>query len=181
MEIRAMRAEDWPEVKTIYEQGIATRQATFETKAPAWEAWDAGHLAEARLVAEDDGKVVGWAALSPVSPRGCYAGVVEESVYVAEGARGKGVGMALLGRLCSDAEDAGNWTIQTSIFPENVASIELHKRCGFRIVGVRERIGQLEGVWRDTVLMERRTGAVGSTEATRERRRRLARRRSGSQ
>jgi L-amino acid N-acyltransferase YncA len=156
MEIRAMRAQDWPAVKTIYEQGIATRLATFETEAPAWEAWDAAHLAGPRLVAEEDGEVMGWAALSPVSRRPCYAGVVEESVYVADGARGRGVGAALLGRLCADAEAAGIWTIQTSIFPENVASIALHRRCGFRIVGVRERIGQLDGVWRNTVLMERR-------------------------
>jgi L-amino acid N-acyltransferase YncA len=156
MEIRAMRTEDWPTVKTIYEQGIATRLATFETEAPAWEAWDAAHLAGPRLVAEENGEVMGWAALSPVSRRPCYAGVVEESVYVAEGARGQGIGAALLGRLCADAEAAGIWTIQTSIFAENVGSIELHRRCGFRVVGVRERIGQLEGAWRDTVLMERR-------------------------
>ena len=152
-----MRTDDWPAVKTIYEQGIATRLATFETEAPAWEAWEGAHLAGPRLVAEEDGEVMGWAALSPVSRRPCYAGVVEESVYVAEGARGRGLGTALLDRLCTDAEAAGIWTIQTSIFPENVASIELHRRCGFRVVGTRERIAQLDGVWRDTVLMERRT------------------------
>jgi L-amino acid N-acyltransferase YncA len=157
MEIRAMRTDDWPAVKTIYEQGIATRLATFETAAPAWEAWDGAHLAGPRLVAEEDGEVMGWAALSPVSRRPCYAGVVEESVYVAEGARGRRLGTALLDRLCTDAEAAGIWTIQTSIFPENVASIEVHRRCGFRVVGTRERIAQLDGVWRDTVLMERRT------------------------
>jgi L-amino acid N-acyltransferase YncA len=157
MEIRVMRTDDWPAVKTIYEQGIATRLATFETEAPAWEAWDGAHLAGPRLVAEEDGEVMGWAALSPVSRRQCYAGVVEESVYVAEGARGRGLGTALLDRLCTDAQAAGIWTIQTSIFPENVASIELHRRCGFRVVGTRERIAQLDGVWRDTVLMERRT------------------------
>ena len=152
-----MRTDDWPAVKTIYEQGIATRLATFETEAPAWEAWDGAHLAGPRLVAEEDGEVMGWAALSPVSRRPCYAGVVEESVYVAEGARGRRLGTALLDRLCTDAEAAGIWTIQTSIFPENVASIEVHRRCGFRVVGTRERIAQLDGVWRDTVLMERRT------------------------
>jgi L-amino acid N-acyltransferase YncA len=157
MEIRAMRADDWPTVKTIYEQGIATRQATFETEAPAWEAWDAAHLPGLRLVAEEGGEVVGWAALSPVSRRACYAGVVEESVYVAEGARGRGIGITLLARLCSDADAAGIWMIQTAIFPENVASLELHRRCGFRVVGTRERIAQLDGVWRDTVLLERRT------------------------
>jgi phosphinothricin acetyltransferase len=157
MEIRAMTKEDWPAVKAIYEQGIATRRATFETEAPSWDTWDAGHLAEPRLVAERDGEVLGWAALSPVSRRPCYAGVVEESVYVAEQARGQGVGIALLGRICADAEASGAWTIQTSIFPENVASIELHRSCGFRVVGTRERIGQLDGSWRDTVLMERRS------------------------
>ena len=152
-----MRTDDWPAVKTIYEQGIATRLATFETEAPAWEAWDGAHLAGPRLVAEEDGEVMGWAALSPVSRRPCDAGVVEESVYVAEGARGRGLGTALLDRLCTDAEAAGIWTIQTSIFPENVASIEVHRRCGFRVGGTRERIAQLDAVWRDTVLMERRT------------------------
>jgi phosphinothricin acetyltransferase len=156
MEIRTMRADDWPAVQAIYEQGIATRQATFETESPPWQVWDTGHLAEPRLVAEEDGEVVGWAALSPVSRRACYAGVVEESVYVAEQARGRGVGRALLERICADADGAGIWTIQTSIFPENVASLELHKRCGFRVVGTRERIAQLDGIWRDTVLLERR-------------------------
>jgi L-amino acid N-acyltransferase YncA len=151
-----MRPDDWPAVKAIYEQGIATRQATFETEAPPWNAWDAAHHAELRLVAEDGGIVIGWAALSPVSRRACYAGVTEESVYVAEDARGRGVGIALLARLCSDADAAGIWTIQTSIFPENLASLELHRRCGFRIVGTRERIAQLDGAWRDTVLLERR-------------------------
>jgi len=151
-----MRPEDWPAVEAIYEQGIATEQATFETEAPPWEAWDAGHLAEPRLVAEENGTVVGWAALSPTSRRACYAGVVEESVYVAEDARGRGIGVALLARLCSGADAAGIWTIQTSIFPENVASLELHRRCGFRVVGTRERIAQLDGAWRDTVLLERR-------------------------
>ncbi len=151
-----MRSDDWPAVRSIYEQGIATRQATFETAAQPWEDWDAGHLAEPRLVAEESGEAVGWAALSPVSRRPCYAGVAEESVYVAEQARGRGVGRALLERLCADAEAVGIWTIQTSIFPENVASLELHRRCGFRVVGTRERIAQLDGVWRDTVLMERR-------------------------
>jgi L-amino acid N-acyltransferase YncA len=156
MEIRAMQPDDWPAVREIYEQGIATKQATFETAAPSWEEWDAGHLVDLRLVAEEDGKVVGWAALSPVSRRACYAGVAEESVYVAERARGRGVGSALLARLLADADDAGFWTIQTSIFPENAASIALHTRRGFRVVGTRERIARLDGTWRDTVLLERR-------------------------
>ena len=151
-----MTAEDWPAVRAIYEQGIATRQATFETEAPEWAAWDAGHLADPRLVAEEGGAVAGWAALSAVSRRPCYAGVAEGSVYVAERARGRGLGRALLERLCAEADAAGIWTIQTSIFPENLASLELHRRCGFRVVGTRERIAQLDGVWRDTVLMERR-------------------------
>jgi L-amino acid N-acyltransferase YncA len=156
MEIRAMRRDDWPSVKAIYEQGIATGQATFETEAPDWEAWDGGHLAEPRLVAENEGAVVGWAALSPASPRSCYAGVVDESVYVAESARGQGVGTSLITELVAQADDAGIWTIQTSIFPENEASVALHLRVGFRVVGTRERVAQLDGVWRDTVLMERR-------------------------
>jgi L-amino acid N-acyltransferase YncA len=156
MEIRDMRAEDWPAVKAIYEQGVATKMATFETEAPSWEAWDAGHLDEPRLVAEQDGEVVGWAALAPVSRRPCYAGVAEASVYVAENKRGGGVGTGLLRGLVEAADRAALWTIQTSIFPENTASVELHRRCGFRVVGVRERIAQLDGAWRDTVLMERR-------------------------
>jgi phosphinothricin acetyltransferase len=151
-----MQPSDWPAVRAIYEQGIATRQATFETESPSWEEWDAGHHAELRLVAERDGEVVAWAALSPASRRPCYAGVTEESVYVAEEARGNGVGTALLTKLVAQADEAGVWTIQTSIFPENLASIELHKRCGFRVVGTRERIAQLDGAWRDTVLLERR-------------------------
>jgi L-amino acid N-acyltransferase YncA len=156
MEIRTMQPSDWPAVRAIYEQGLATRQASFETETPDWEAWDAAHFTELRLVAERDGEVVGWSALSPASRRPCYAGVVEESVYVAEEARGQGVGTKLLEALIERAEAAGIWTIQTSIFPENVASIGLHRRFGFRVVGVRERIGQLDGVWRDTVLLERR-------------------------
>jgi L-amino acid N-acyltransferase YncA len=156
MEIRAMQPDDWPAVREIYEQGIATKQATFETAAPSWEEWNAGHLVDLRLVAEEDGEVIGWAALSPVSRRACYAGVAEDSVYVDEKARGRGVGSALLTGLLTDADEAGFWTIQTSIFPENVASIALHERCGFRVVGTRERIGKLDGVWRDTVLVERR-------------------------
>ncbi len=151
-----MQPSDWPAVRSIYEQGIATGQATFETEAPSWEDWDAGHLAEPRLVAEHDGEVVGWAAVSPVSRRSCYAGVVDESVYVDEQARGEGVGTALLGELVGRAGRAGIWTLQTSIFPENVASLALHRRAGFRVVGTRERIAQLGGAWRDTVLLERR-------------------------
>jgi L-amino acid N-acyltransferase YncA len=156
VEIRAMQPGDWPAVREIYEQGIATKEATFETAAPSWAEWDAGHLVDLRLVAEEEGAVVGWAALSPVSRRACYAGVAEDSVYVTESARGRGVGAALLTGLLADADEAGFWTIQTSIFPENAASIALHTRCGFRVVGTRERIARLDGTWRDTVLLERR-------------------------
>jgi L-amino acid N-acyltransferase YncA len=155
--IRDLRPGDWPEVAAIYEAGIRTGHATFETDVPSWEEWNACHLAAHRLAAVQDGRVVGWAALAPASSRACYAGVVEESVYVAEEARGRGVGRALLERLIADAEQAGIWTIQTSIFPENRASLLLHESCGFRVVGVRERIGQLDGRWRDTVFLERRT------------------------
>jgi L-amino acid N-acyltransferase YncA len=156
LEIRALRAADWPRVAEIYAEGIATRNATFETEVSSWEEWDAAHLPAHRLVAGVDGEVVGWAALSPTSRRPCYAGVVEDSVYVTEEARGQGVGSSLLRALAEGAEKAGFWTIQTSIFPENETSIALHRQCGFRVVGIRMAIGQLDGVWRDTVLMERR-------------------------
>jgi phosphinothricin acetyltransferase len=151
-----MQPDDWPAVREIYAQGIAGRMATFETAAPSWEDWDASHFVDLRLVAEENDAVIGWAALSPVSRRPCYAGVAEDSVYIAGEAQGRGVGTALLGRLLADANEAGFWTIQASIFTDNVASVEFHKRCGFRVVGTRERIGQLDGVWRDTVLLERR-------------------------
>jgi len=150
----------------IYAAGVATRNATFETDVPSWEEWDARHLARPRLVAVEAGAVVGWAALSQVSARPCYAGVAEDSVYVAPGRQGRGVGRALLEELVARSEANGLWTLQTSIFPENRASLALHLRCGFRIVGVRERIGQLDGVWRDTVLLERRAGAVPSQSPT---------------
>ena len=158
--IQLMTAAHWPAVRAIYEQGIATGDATFETAAPTWEAWDAGHLAGHRLVAAAGGRVVGWAALSPVSDRCAYAGVAEASVYVAADAAGRGVGRALLGRLVAGAEDAGIWTVQAGIFPENRASLALHRRCGFRTVGVRERLGRLDGRWRDVVLLERRSPLV---------------------
>jgi phosphinothricin acetyltransferase len=146
-------------VAAIYEQGIRTGNATFETEVPAWERWDAAHLRSHRLVAESGGEVVGWAALSPVSARACYAGVAEDSVYVDGEARGQGVGRELLTRLVEDAEEDGIWTIQSSVFPENRASLALHERCGFRVVGTRERIAQLDGAWRDTILIERRSTA----------------------
>ena len=151
-----MKTSDWPAVKAIYEQGIATKLATFETSAPEWVDWDGAYLGGHRLVAEQGGQVVGWAALLPTSRRACYAGVVENSVYVAESSRGQGIGRALLERLLESAGRAGFWTVQASVFADNAASIEFHKRCGFRVVGTRVRIAQLDGVWRDTVLLERR-------------------------
>ena len=144
----------------VYAEGIETGNATFETAVPSWEAWDAGHPL-LRLVAELDGELAGWAALSPVSGRSCYRGVAENSVYVAAHARGRRVGRALLAELIARAEAAGIWTIQTGIFPENEASLALHKACGFRLVGVRERLAELNGVWRDVVLLERRSKVAG--------------------
>jgi L-amino acid N-acyltransferase YncA len=166
LKIRDLLPGDWPEVAVIYAAGVATRNATFETDVPSWKEWDARHLAQPRLVAEEAGAVVGWAALSPASSRRCYAGVAEDSVYVAPGRQGSGVGRALLEELVARSEAAGLWTLQTSIFPENRASLALHQRCGFRVVGVRERIAQLDGAWRDTVLLERRAGAVPSQSPT---------------
>jgi L-amino acid N-acyltransferase YncA len=166
LEIRDLRPGDWPEVAVIYAAGVATRNATFETGVPSWEDWDARHLAQPRLVALEAGAVVGWAALSPASPRECYAGVAEDSVYVASGGQGRGVGRALLEELVARSEAEGLWMLQTLIFPENCVSLALHQQCGFRVVGVRERIAQLDGVWRDTVLLERRAGAVPSQSPT---------------
>lgn len=157
-----MQAPDWPEVESIYREGIATRNATFETESPGWEKWDTGHHPHSRLVARDEQKVLGWAALSPVSMRKVYAGVAEVSVYVADDARGRGVGKALMAALIEAAEKNGIWTLQGSIFPENVASIGLHEAFGFRHVGRRERIAQLDGKWRDTVILERRSQKVGT-------------------
>ena len=148
---------DWPAVRAIFEEGIATRNATFETEVPSWEAWDAAHLPGRRLVATVDCDVVGWAALSLVSERHCYRGVVEDSVYVAPVHEGRGIGRALLERLVREGDAAGIWTIQTSVFPENQASIALHRRCGFRVVGFRERLAQLDGRWRDVLFLERRS------------------------
>jgi L-amino acid N-acyltransferase YncA len=156
MEIRAMTRDDWPAVEAIYAEGIATRQATFETAPPTWAEFDTGRLPAHRLVAIDGDRVVGWAAVSPTSARECYAGVVEHSVYVSADARGRGVGRALMEALIASTDEAGIWTIQTSIFPENEASVALHERLGFRVVGRREGIAQLDGQWRDTLLLERR-------------------------
>jgi phosphinothricin acetyltransferase len=160
MIVRDLRAEDWPAVREIYEDGIRSGNATFETEAPSWDAWDAAHP-RLRLVAERDGSVVGWAALSPASSRHCYRGVAEASVYIAERARGTGLGRALLERLVERSEEAGCWTLTAGVFPENEASLRLHRACGFREVGVRERIGESGGVWRDVVILERRSTLVG--------------------
>lgn len=161
VEIRALVAGDWPAVRAIYLEGIATGQATFETEAPDWAAWDAGHFPDPRLVAESEERVIGWAALSRVSSRTVYAGVAEVSVYVANEARGMGVGRTLLEKLISATETNNIWTLQASIFPENTASLALHKACGFREVGRRERIGKMQGRWRDTILLERRSASAG--------------------
>jgi phosphinothricin acetyltransferase len=160
--IRQLEATDWQGVRAIYLQGIATGQATFETTAPTWEAWTVAHLEFARVVALSDGELCGWAALSPVSKRAAYAGVAEVSVYVAEEFRKRGIGLKLLQRLIAESEQHGIWTLQASVFPENAATVALHKRGGFREVGRRERIGRLNGVWRDTMLLERRSEVVGS-------------------
>jgi phosphinothricin acetyltransferase len=158
--LRDLKAEDWPAVRAIYEDGIRGGDATFEAEPPAWERWDAAHP-ELRIVAERDAMVVGWAAVSPVSDRCCYEGVGEVSVYVAETARGSRIGRTLLEELVRLSEQAGYWTLNAGVFPENEASIRLHQACGFREVGVRKRLGHLHGVWRDVVLLERRSTLVG--------------------
>jgi L-amino acid N-acyltransferase YncA len=159
--VRPMSMQDWDDVRRIYAEGIATGDATFETDVPAREDLDAKWLTGHRWVAVRDGEVLGWAAASAVSHRPCYSGVVETSVYVDPAERGRGVGRILLDHQVLAADQAGLWTLQTAIFPENIASIALHHQVGFRTVGVRERIGQLRGVWRDTVLLERRSQLVG--------------------
>jgi phosphinothricin acetyltransferase len=161
LQIDPMLPSDWPAVRDIYLEGIDTRQATFETQAPSWEAWDGSHSPFARLIARKGEIVVGWAALSPVSPRKAYAGVAEVSVYVAQSQRGLGLGRQLLEALVAESEENGIWSLQAVMFPENVASVALHRRCGFREVGRRERIGKLDGVWRDTILLERRSQRIG--------------------
>jgi len=159
--VREMTADDWEGVRAVYLEGIASGNATFETSAPSWSAWDANHLASPRLAASANQQLVGWAALSPVSSRCVYSGVAEVSVYVRSWARHQGVGKALLGTLIERSEQAGLWTLQTGIFPENIASLALHKSCGFRVVGRRERLGQLHDVWRDVIFLERRSQTVG--------------------
>jgi phosphinothricin acetyltransferase len=156
-----MTEQHWSAVRDIYSEGIRTSDATFEQSAPEWEKWDTGHLLTCRLVAFSGSDVVGWAALSPVSGRCVYAGVAEVSVYVAERARGQKLGSRLLAALVEASEQQGIWTLQAGVFPENIPSIEIHKRCGFRIVGTREKLGSMNGRWRDVVLMERRSAVAG--------------------
>jgi phosphinothricin acetyltransferase len=159
--IEPMTPADWPLVRAIYEEGIATRNATFEAEAPSWEEWDSAHLPDCRFVARAKGLPVGWGALSPVSRRHCYRGVAEASVYVSESARGRGVGRLLLEYLVGASEARGIWTLQGATFPETVASLRLQEACGFRVVGRRERIAQMDGLRRDTILTERRSPKVG--------------------
>jgi len=161
MTIQSLLPIHWEAVKIIYEEGIATGHATFETKAPAWNDWNASHVENSRLIAAEGDQILGWAALTAVSGRCVYAGVAEVSVYVGAAARGHGTGTLLLRALIDESERLGFWTLQASIFPDNVASLRLHLRYGFREVGRRERIGQLDGAWRDTILLERRSLAVG--------------------
>lgn len=161
MDIELLIPDHWPQVRSIYEQGIATGNATFQASAPDWEEWDASHAKSSRIVALENNAVLGWAALTPVSGRCVYAGVGEVSVYVSPSAQGKGVGKALLQRLVSESEKAGYWTLQAGIFPENKASLKIHEDAGFKVLGVREKIGKMNGVWRDTVFLERRSQTVG--------------------
>jgi L-amino acid N-acyltransferase YncA len=153
--IDALLPSDWPAVRTIFEEGLDI--GTFEELVPTWDEWNRGHLLWPRLVARDDGEVLGWAALAPYSERSCYRGVAENSIYVARRARGRGVGRALLERLCREADAAQIWTIQAGILAANDVSIALHTACGFRLVGVREKLARKRGRWSDVVLMERRS------------------------
>jgi len=158
--IDLMSPGDWPEVCSIYEEGIATGLGTFETKVPSWEEWNAARLPHSRLVARNE-RVLGWAALSPVSKRACYAGVAEVGIYITASVRGHGIGRALLQALIESSETNGIWTLQGATIAENTASLTLQERCGFRVIGHRERIGKVAGVWHDTILTERRSKKVG--------------------
>ena len=161
--IEPLGAHHWDAVRSIYLQGIATGNATFQQTAPGWQEWDAGHLRTCRMVARSDGEIVGWAALSPVSSRPVYRGVAEVSIYVAETARGHGIGGKLMAKLIVESEADGIWTLQAGIFPENASSIKLHTNAGFRIVGTRSRLGCMDGRWRDVVLLERRSPTTGTS------------------
>ncbi len=157
MEIRKLLDTDWPQVSLIYQKGINTGNATFQTSAPSWEDWNQSHLATCRIVTESNGEIIGWAALTPVSSRCVYAGVAEVSVYVDPEHSGKGIGLKLLKELVHLSEAEGIWTLQAGIFPENIASLRIHEKAGFRTLGIREKIGKQNGIWRDTVLLERRS------------------------
>lgn len=161
MQIIEMLPQHWEAVKKIYEEGIATGNATFQASAPDWNEWNNAHLQTCRLVATENGEILGWAALTPVSGRCVYAGVAEVSVYVAANARGKAVGKKLLHALIEESEKNNLWTLQAGIFPENIASIKIHEANGFRVIGKREKIGKMKDKWRDTILFERRSNVVG--------------------
>jgi phosphinothricin acetyltransferase len=161
IEIKPLEPLHWNEVRRIYEEGLKTGNATFQTSAPEWDEWDKTHIQTGRLVAIENENILGWAALTPVSGRCVYGGVAEISVYVSENARGKGVGKELLKSLIENSEANGFWTLQAGIFPENVASLKIHEATGFRIIGKREKIGQMNGHWRDTILLERRSQTIG--------------------
>ncbi len=162
LELSRLMPSDWEDVRRIYLEGIATGHATLETEPPSWDLWDRAHRMDCRIVAREAGRMAGWAALSRVSERCAYGGVAEVSVYVASEARGKGVGRRLLEELVRASEEAGVWTLQAGIFPENAASLSIHQHCGFRVVGVREKLGNLRGTWRDVALLERRSRRVGA-------------------
>lgn len=159
--IREMKSSDAPAVLDIYAKGLKTRNATFETVVPSWEKWDASHHRFCRLVFVEAETVIGWVALSPVSSRECYAGAAELSIYVDTDHLGKGVGSQLMARVLPESEEHGIWTIHASIFPENTTTLRLHKTFGFREVGIRERIARLDGRWRSTLILERRSKVVG--------------------
>ncbi|WP_318937004.1 GNAT family N-acetyltransferase [Oceanobacillus halotolerans] len=156
-----MTKSDWPAVQAIYEEGIQTGNATFDTVAPTWEEWNAQHIASCRFVVREDDRVIGWIALSPYSTKRAYQGVAEVSIYISQHSAGKGIGRKLMEILIKESEASGFWTLQAGIFPENTASLTLHKKFGFEEVGIRKRIGKLNGVWRDVVLLERRSSKVG--------------------
>jgi len=161
MKFKELTKDYWPSVKDIYEEGIATGNATFQSSAPTWDEWNTSHVEKARIIAVDDNdEILGWAALTPVSGRCVYAGVGEVSVYVSANARGKGVGKALLNELIRQSEENGFWTLTAGIFPENEASLKIHRNAGFKVLGIREKIGKMNGQWRDTVLLERRSTVV---------------------